>query len=337
MERDPRPRGPRRKTLPEAAMSSSDEGFARFSYRTHADHCTRLATEDEQKNLAETWTRQDTLDYWRHRRMYATLLPLLCTPGPSTWLTVGDGRFGTDARFIKEASQGQATAVASNLEVTLLAEAKRRGLIDEFRQENAERLSCADRSFDYVLCKESFHHFPRPMVALYEMLRVARRAVVIIEPLDPVWFPASFRRTLREKVALLWRRVRRDPAFLYEVVGNYVYSVSERELEKVGLGLNLPALATRQLNDCYLPGVEFAPLDPSSPLSRKLRRRIAFRDLLSGLGLAPSALLIGMLFLSAPPRELTNALHRAGFVVRDLPRNPYADGAPEARGQEVAR
>lgn len=67
----------------------------------------------------------------------------------------------------------------------LLAEARRRGLITKYALENAERLSFADQSFDYVFCKESFHHFPRPYQALYEMLRVAREAVLLIEPNDP--------------------------------------------------------------------------------------------------------------------------------------------------------
>lgn len=43
-----------------------------------------------------------------------------------------------------------------------------------------------DDAFDYVLCKDSYHHMPRPMIALYQMLRVARRAVVLIEPPGPV-------------------------------------------------------------------------------------------------------------------------------------------------------
>ena len=40
----------------------------------------------------------------------------------------------------------------------------------------------ADNSVDFVQCKESFHHFPRPMVSFYEMMRVARYGVLCASP-----------------------------------------------------------------------------------------------------------------------------------------------------------
>ena len=56
--------------------------------------------------------------------------------------------------------------------------------IKNYKIENAENLSFEDKTIDFILCKESYHHFPRPMVALYEMLRVARNGVLLIEPND---------------------------------------------------------------------------------------------------------------------------------------------------------
>lgn len=74
------------------------------------------------------------------------------------------------------------------------------------------------------------HHFPRPYAALYEMIRVAREAIVIIEPQDPI-----------SKMPLLLSLVnicgKINPNFInkiwknrfsFEPVGNYVYKVSER-------------------------------------------------------------------------------------------------------------
>jgi ubiquinone/menaquinone biosynthesis C-methylase UbiE len=49
-------------------------------------------------------------------------------------------------------------------------------------QLDAERLGLADDSFDLVLVQDGLHHLPRPHLGLTEMLRVARGAVVIIEP-----------------------------------------------------------------------------------------------------------------------------------------------------------
>jgi SAM-dependent methyltransferase len=49
---------------------------------------------------------------------------------------------------------------------------------------NGEALPYARQSFDLVLCKESLHHLARPVLGLYEMLRVCRQRAVLIEPWD---------------------------------------------------------------------------------------------------------------------------------------------------------
>ena len=55
---------------------------------------------------------------------------------------------------------------------------------------------------------------------------------------------------------------------VYEEVGNFGYAISEREMEKVALGLGLPAVAFKGLNDRYEKGVEFERADPASILWR---------------------------------------------------------------------
>lgn len=47
---------------------------------------------------------------------------------------------------------------------------------------NVEQLDLPDDSFDLVLVQDGLHHLPRPALGLTEMLRVARRAVVVVEP-----------------------------------------------------------------------------------------------------------------------------------------------------------
>jgi len=81
--------------------------------------------------------------------------------------------------------KGYSDVFPSDVSGYLLQAAKERGLICGFAIENCENLSFPDASFDYVFCKESLHHFTHPWLALYEMLRVARRAVFCIEPNDP--------------------------------------------------------------------------------------------------------------------------------------------------------
>ncbi len=49
-------------------------------------------------------------------------------------------------------------------------------------QENSESLRIPSKSFDLVICKEGIHHLARPILGVYEMLRVSRSGVIIIEP-----------------------------------------------------------------------------------------------------------------------------------------------------------
>lgn len=174
-----------------------------------------------------------SIDWWRHKRLWEPVFQCLAHTKEQTWLTVGD-TYGSDAFQMKR--EGFQHVLPSSIDSHLLEESKRRGYIDEYSVQNAESLSFADNSFDYVLCREAYHHFPRPMIALYEMLRVARKAVVLIEPQDPMIDHPAY--------------VGPVPAG-YEVSGNYVYTLSRRELSKVALGLNLHVLACRGMFDMY--------------------------------------------------------------------------------------
>ena len=49
-------------------------------------------------------------------------------------------------------------------------------------QENSECLSLASQSFDLVICKEGIHHLARPVLGVYEMLRITRDSILVIEP-----------------------------------------------------------------------------------------------------------------------------------------------------------
>jgi hypothetical protein len=51
-----------------------------------------------------------------------------------------------------------------------------------YRQENSECLRQSSASYDLVICKEGIHHLARPVLGVYEMLRVSSYAVIFIEP-----------------------------------------------------------------------------------------------------------------------------------------------------------
>jgi hypothetical protein len=92
----------------------------------------------------------------------------------SSWLTIGDLRYGSDANFLKRSGAGR--VVVSDLSDTRLKIAKDFGFVDEISAENVEKLSFDDNEIeiDFVLCKESFHHFPRSFMGLHEMLNLRK-------------------------------------------------------------------------------------------------------------------------------------------------------------------
>lgn len=49
---------------------------------------------------------------------------------------------------------------------------------------NGESLDVADASYDLVVVQDGLHHLPRPVSGFTEMLRVAKKAVIVIEPYD---------------------------------------------------------------------------------------------------------------------------------------------------------
>lgn len=291
------------------------------SYAKHTAHLAAYGEGGALAARARTWLDHGTVDAWRHRRMYALLDPLLATDPAATWLTVGDGRYGSDANYI--AGKGL-NVVASDLAETLLREAKERGYIPEYRVENAEALALPDGAFDYVFCKESYHHFPRPMLALYEMLRVARRGVVLIEPNDAeVGAGVLALIARRTKAALRAALGRTAPPPLFEEAGNYLYAISRREMRKAALGLGFPAVAFRGINDHFVEGVQLEAFAARGPLGRAVRRRIAVQDLLCRAGLKDYGLLAAVLFKAAPAAATRDALAAHGYAVETLPENPF--------------
>ncbi len=290
-------------------------------YERQASVYHRFARGGPEEDLARTWNDQSTVDAWRHARMYETLRPILEGWPGSRWLTVGDGRYGSDAAFL--AGQGM-EALATDVGDALLKEALAAGRIPAFRRENAESLSFHDEQFDFVLCKESLHHCPRPMVALYELVRVARLAVVLIEPNDSLVNRTWAERTTETLVALSKRLLGKNPAPpLFEESGNYIYGLSNREVEKVSLGLGLNHVAFRGFNDQYVPGVEREQIVANGPLFRRVRSRIRQKDFLCRLRLRQYDLFTTIMFKSRVDDATRHRLIRRNFRLLELPKNPF--------------
>ena len=308
-------------------MSNPAVPFNLRSYELHANN----PYGDER--IIRSWSAEDTIDAWRHRRMHESLDPFLRHCPGLSWLTVGDGRYGTDAHYIL--THG-GRALATDISEKHLARAKHDGFIADYRIVNCEQLTFADGQFDFVCCKESFHHFPRPMLALYEMLRVARLAVVLIEPADKSIVLQRGRRQVRISRRQAMKNFIRDvlgvPRYEYfsdtigeyETVGNFMYGISQREIEKVALGLNLKAVAFKGINDFYVEGVELEQACETSALFQEVKAKIEEQDRKCERGAEQYGLLVAAILKETPDQTLGNALTKAGYNLIKLPANPYA-------------
>ena len=153
-----------------------------MKYDNFKDEWKLITSDKERIKVGKAWLEEDTLDYWRHERMREKVKPFIENNVNAEWLTVGDGRFGLDGQYLIKS--GAKNIHCTDLYDELLTIAFNKNLIPNFSSQNAENLKFEDNSFDYVFCKESFHHFPRPFLALYEIFRVSKKGVFLIEPRD---------------------------------------------------------------------------------------------------------------------------------------------------------
>lgn len=133
------------------------------------------------------WEAQDTKDtvtrYLLDRRLALGFQWALRMSGaqPGDWsaLTVCGGA-GGEATFLL--NYGLKEVTVSDLSEAALTVASQRDPRLKTMVLNAEDADVPDGAFDLVLVREGLHHLPHPVAGLAEMLRIARRAVIMIEP-----------------------------------------------------------------------------------------------------------------------------------------------------------
>ncbi len=291
---------------------------------------------DAKESIHESWFNESTTDFWRHKRMYETISPLANYYAGSPWLTVGDGRFGLDAIRLKKIFPLK-HIFPTDIGENMLRISKEKGYLDAYGIENAEHLSFADNSYDVVFCKEAFHHFPRPYLALYEMLRVCKKAVVMIEPAERLIINGvKSKPYLLSAVQLFFSKLMGKSYTAYvpavnqlnhafEEAGNYLYAVSVRELEKLVHGMDLGGLAWKGFNDVYEKGCEFEDAKPGNPLFEKISSAIAAGDKLCQTypQFHQPNMVSVILFKDKPDAALVQQLQQAGFQLPTVHKNPY--------------
>lgn len=292
-------------------------------YDRHAEEWDKVLQDEDRQKIGDSWiTEEHTLDKWRHQQMYDLLKPLV-THNHRSWLTIGDGRYGSDARALMD--MGAKDVHCTDISDTLLKVAKEKGIIKDFSEQNAESTTFKDNQFDFVLCKEAYHHFPRPQIALHEMLRVSKIGIILIEPRDMEIDRAPFYILIKLAKWLLGKS--RKSKHRFETVGNYVFTVSEKELEKCQLAMHRRFVAFSGINDVYKEGGEYININSKIKSERRiinrLKRSVSFLNILCKLGIYKSNLLFSILFKSDPSPELLKVLERNGWKVSVLPKNPY--------------
>lgn len=293
-------------------------------YDRHSQEWEKCLKDPYRERVASSWMLDNTLDRWRHRRMISPINYLV--QKGSSWLTVGDGRFGSDAHYLMQMG---AQVTASDISDTLLRKAFELKYISDYSQENAEFLSFSSCSFDYVFIKEALHHCPRPWIALYEAFRVCKKAVIIVEPNDDITASLFFKLylDLKSRVKSLLGKGSSSDRYTFEPVGNFVFGFNRREIEKFLLSMHYQYASFLFFNDSYIPGVEFIDLSTTDSrevaIIENLQNSIQKKDLLCSLGLSVPTMLSSILFKEDPNKITLDSLSKVGWNHKCLPRNPY--------------
>jgi len=278
-----------------------------LSYERHAEQEADLS-------IASCYSSPQSIDAWRHNRMIETISPLLKHFPGSTFLTIGDGKYGADAYLLQKHN---VSVFASSLTDDLLKIAREKGYIENYRAVNAENIPFEDSSFDFVFCKASYHHFPRPPVAFYEMIRVARIGVILIEPTDDRFGLLEY---FKRPVKIL---IRKEKLMDYEDSGNFVFRVNSGELKKMLIAMDKPLLGIRYFNDFYLSSIAGNESSLRSPAFILTKFAIGIQNILSFLRLLKYCQVTVVAFKTRVDDAVKKDMRRFGYKLSVLPKNPY--------------
>ena len=306
--------------ISELPKDSSNDYFSNsFNFKYSNEEVNDFSQRQDAVQVFNT----DTIGAWRHHRMVKFLDVF---DKNSKWLTVGDF-CGRDSWMLSQ--MGYTDVIASNLYTDALKESSRINYIQKYMAINAEKIDLPDRSVDYILCKEALHHMPRPYMAIYEMLRVAKKGVFFIEPQDSVidWKIFNNKIAYRDLITdelvgpkISYKLLADDSEISQSAIDwwesdarNYVYTLSKREMRKIALGMGLPSYAHKCFNDYYQSDIDQDPPVKGTPSFDRVLEQLNLHDQLCEKIGKPYAYISGAFFKESPIPDIVQKLSNLGF------------------------
>ena len=269
------------------------------------------------KDLPLHYTMPESIDNWRHTRMLDTINEIINYSKENkknltnSWVTIGDGRYADNANYLHE--KGLNEVIATSITEENLKYARDNNYIKNFKVENAENLSFQDKSIDFILCKESYHHFPRPPIALYEMMRVAKQAIILIEPLDDNKLFNFFKKFIKFLI-----RGKEQADLLFEPSGNFLYRISLKELKKILFAIGGYNFAFKGINDFYIAKFENKSCKTYNIANMITKFAIFFQNILTKINLLGYGL-CSIIIYEKNNKNLEGVLINSGFKIFKIP------------------
>ena len=140
------------------------------------------------QNFRDKYENSGLIGGWLIDRFYASIAELIAglQPSPSSAFEVGAGE-GFSTQRLTPMMPGRCHFVSSEFEPELALRARERNPGVAISTQSIYALQRADASADLVICLEVLEHLDDPLGGLAELARVARQALIVSVPNEPLW------------------------------------------------------------------------------------------------------------------------------------------------------